>query len=127
MDSLIGIMYFGFSNMKLLPRDNKDFRNLNVAVKTVSIASQPEIQNNIKFFPNPTPGQMNLEMKGEEINAAHMLTVYDLNGRVVYVQNIPAHSSVYSFELNMVPGCYITKLNNLSSGEVAQSKLLIYR
>ena len=127
MDSLVGIMYYSFSNMKLLPRDNKDFYNLNVAVKTISIHGATQIQNNINMFPNPTPGQMNIEVKGTDVNAAHTLTVYDLNGRVVFVHNMPANTSLSSFELNLVPGCYITKFSNLSNGEVAQSKLLIYR
>ena len=71
-DAIEGILYFGFSNFRLLPRNNMDFINPSVTLDSISVASSPIgldewASSNLKVYPNPAQNWIQLESAGEGI------------------------------------------------------------
>lgn len=97
-DYVNGIMYYSFSNMKLLPRNAGDFAGVNGRTEIESL------QGTISLYPNPAANTANLVWNNlaEELISC---TLTDLSGRVVYTTS-----------LNGMNGNHALALNNLSNG-----------
>src|SRR5690606_14708114 len=74
MDTLVGIVYFGFSTYKIQPRNNDDIKGLNVTLdpsQFVSCIPDSNISVNenlvnahLNIYPNPSNGQLNISDLG---------------------------------------------------------------
>ena len=68
-------------------------------------------ERSIKIYPNPTQGDLNVDVtnikEGDALNA----TVYDLNGKVLYASPIKEGSNPVNFS-NAPGGVYIMRITN---------------
>ncbi len=86
MDAVQGIMFFGFSNFKLLPRNNDDFIGLNVPLdstnlpqSTVSILEVNPLEG-IRIYPNPATDFVYVDVAGTDF---YNIELVDMAGAVV--------------------------------------------
>ncbi len=86
-DAIQGIMFFGFSNYKLLPRNNDDFIGANVPLdstnlpqSTVSIEEINPMEG-IQVFPNPAKEFVTITLPNNHLYTVEMV---DMAGAVVY-------------------------------------------
>ena len=69
MDALVGVLSYGFSNYRILPRNNDDFIGVNVALDSTDLPSSPfnieEIHAlpGVKVYPNPNAGEFRVGME----------------------------------------------------------------
>ncbi|MCB0480461.1 MAG: T9SS type A sorting domain-containing protein [Flavobacteriales bacterium] len=133
MDTVIGIMYYSFSNMKLLPRNNRDFKGINAKPSTQepcakddtanAIAPSPfELRNqNFLVFPNPAQDVINLRnfSKVESIEA----TVYDITGKAVAGRNTKLREDVINVA-HLEAGTYILNITT-PDGELLDYRKLV--
>ena len=117
MDSVIGILTYSFSNMKLLPRDNDDFKNINLAVTSIRTYS-----NDIKvsIFPNPTNDVVFVTANGNE----YSVSIIDLSGKVVVNTSINESSNTVDVS-ELGNGIYILSLSSVKGETVAREKVII--
>ncbi|MCH8555329.1 MAG: T9SS type A sorting domain-containing protein, partial [Schleiferiaceae bacterium] len=86
MDAVQGIMFFGFSNFKLLPRNNDDFIGLNVPLdstnlpqSTVSVLEVNPLEG-IRIYPNPARDFVYVDVAGTDFYSVELV---DMAGAVV--------------------------------------------
>jgi hypothetical protein len=117
MDSVIGILTYSFSNMKLLPRDNDDFKNINLAVTSIRTYS-----NDIKvsIFPNPSNDVVFVTANGNE----YSVSIIDLSGKVVVNTSINESSNAVDVS-ELGNGVYILSLYSVQGETVAREKVII--
>jgi len=68
-DAVEGILFYGFSNFRLLPRNNNDFIGASVTLDSISVATSPIgldewAAGNLKVYPNPATDRIVLESQG---------------------------------------------------------------
>jgi hypothetical protein len=82
-DAIEGILFYGFSNYRLLPRNNNDFIGANVTLDSITVANSPisvvELdQMNVAFYPNPVNNQLTVKAPMDGI-----LAIYNNAGKRV--------------------------------------------
>lgn len=111
MDAVRGIMFYGFSNFRLLPRNNDDFININVSLDTTNLPQSTvtvkEFSSSAKMvaYPNPTTGLLNLEIEDALLT---QVSVIDLSGRTVYNENIQQQNAQINLS-GLNAGVYILR------------------
>ncbi|KAB2815294.1 T9SS type A sorting domain-containing protein [Phaeocystidibacter marisrubri] len=126
MDAVRGILFYGFSNYRLLPRNNDDFIGLNVTLDTTNLPQSTisvEEWNStaqVVAYPNPATDRMTIELEGGNITG---VSLYDLSGRAV-LNHTATEARV---ELNLSglrAGAYILRVND-SKGNVHTARVII--
>ena len=129
MDAIVGLMYYGFSNYRLLPRANDDIIGLNATIDMnvthPSNVSLEEIQSNaqISIFPNPTNSSFFIETSSED---AFNAVFFDLNGRKIMEKNSPNGDRISIDASFLANGVYILKIAN-SGGDLISTQKVIVR
>lgn len=113
MDQLIGLLSYGFSNYRVLPRNNDDFVGINVALDTTNLPASPISVEELlpvttmRFFPNPATSALQIELDGDGPFALELL---DLSGRTV--RSMRAIAGRNQMDLNNLPaGMYLLRVN----------------
>lgn len=120
--SVTGIMYYGFGNMKLLPRNNADFVSYN-AVAIDPILSQ---NSQIKAFPSPASDVLHVNYNFPHSVSAQ-ITLTDMLGRTVATQNITGTNGESTISLQNVPsGTYILRVNS-ENAQVFAAKVAVVK
>lgn len=128
MDAVVGLMYYGFSNYRLLPRANDDFIGLNVPldmnINRPSNVSIEEIQStaSVNVYPNPATSVFNISSDiAGEMNAV----MYDLNGRMIMERN-SSNGEELSFNVSSLPnGIYVLKVADNSGKLISTNKVIV--
>lgn len=112
MDAVRGVLFYGFSNYRLLPRNNDDFIGININLDSTDLpTSQISVvewtrTELVKAYPNPTSDILNVELENGTIAAIRLV---DLTGRIVR----EIHPSSARVELNLSDlngGAYIMQV-----------------
>lgn len=88
----------------------------------ISDVSDLTLQHEIKLYPNPTQGEMTLELA--EYTASTQLQIHNVSGQLLRTQNVPARVSTLNFSLP--EGLYFMKIIN-ESGVVGMKKFMVGR
>ena len=96
-DTIVGIMFYGFGNYNLIPRNDDDFIGSSVNLPDTDY---PEIvsvrnvvkQNGITLYPNPAQNEINFKVDGSIQPDA--IQILDLNGKVVMSSTLNLMGSV---------------------------------
>ena len=124
MDSITGIMFYNFSNYKLLPRTNADIYGINNPVAGIEKIILPI--GTINLYPNPSTGNIHIDLDNQLNTGTINVKVIDMMGRIVYTDNISGSISAHDLNLNVNGGQYILTLTS-SNGASGQAKLLIIK
>ncbi len=109
VSSVTGIIYYSFSNVKMMPRNNDDFVNYWVACVN-SIESGLISQVEVKAFPSPASETLKVSYKFPQ-NWAATAQLFDVNGRVVATQSFDGAKGELSFDLNPISsGVYFLQI-----------------
>ena len=76
-----------------------------------------------KITPNPTTGEVFIETEIEDVK----IEVLDMNGKIVYNQQLKSENGVVNFKLDLPASIYIIKITNNSTYESSISKLVIQK
>ncbi|MCS6916221.1 MAG: T9SS type A sorting domain-containing protein [Chitinophagales bacterium] len=118
LDYLYGVLYFSFSNWKLLPRNKNDIAGyFTVSVQDVDAGPF------LSLYPNPTRGLAWLRIGGLKTPAR--LTVRNLSGQTIYSADLAvAAGQINELTLSGLPaGCYLVELR--SGMQLALAKLMV--
>lgn len=117
--ALEGILFYAFGNYKLTPRNNMDFKNLVVGIETVY---NSEVETTI--FPNPTNGNVTVQIDENYVFNTMNIQILDVTGRVV-VETISALSTNNMNLSGLEKGIYVVRLTN--NNELIHSSKLILK
>ena len=119
-DAVEGILFYGFSNFRLLPRNNNDFIGASVTLDSISVATSPIgldewAAGNLKVYPNPATDRILLESQG-----AGVWTINTVLGQEVMRQSTQGSSRIDVSAWNA--GTYVARF---SGSEGAGTVVLI--
>lgn len=125
MDAVEGIMFYAFSQYRLLPRNNDDFIGINVVLDSTNLPTSPigitefTTLEGVKIYPNPAQNWVKISLLENEDFTVH---IYDINGKCVATQNATGNTVV---DANLLAnGLYIISLKT-KNGQVHYSKLMV--
>lgn len=105
MNSLTGVMYYSFGNLKLLPRQNSDFENYNGGL--VSLDRNEVKDHTLKIYPNPTTDEFSLISSFED--KSYEVSLYNILGEEIWSNT--AEGKVSRFNLWSIDnGQYILRV-----------------
>lgn len=109
-DYVQGILYYSFSNMKLLPRNAGDFAGVNSRTEL--------LDGTLMVYPNPAAAQTTLSWQNLTDNQ-FTCTLTDLSGRVVYTTELSGNSGTHSLSTAHLPsGMYFCTISGKTAREV---------
>lgn len=108
-DAVEGILFYGFSNFRLLPRNNNDFIGASVTLDSIAVATSPIgldewAAGNLKVYPNPATDRIVLESQG-----AGVWTISTVLGQEVMRQSTQGSSRIDVSALNA--GTYVARFS----------------
>ncbi len=123
MASLTGIMTYGFSNYKILPRNNADFQ----AYQSVSgIVSTFVNQGKALVYPNPTSEIMNLDYIMPVKSSDLTLSIYDIFGRELNKVTLDGTMGTASVNVSdYAQGTYIYSITSASAGVLNNGRFVV--
>jgi hypothetical protein len=128
MDALEGIVFFGFSNFRVLPRNNDDFIGINISLDSTNLQKSPLIGLNenaplVGVSVRPNPAQSALFLDGLADAAVHV-ELTDALGRTVLRTVLPAGSNRLDVG-HLAPGSYY--LRAVQNGRAAATQVVLQR
>lgn len=124
-DSLIGIMYYSFSNFKIMPRNNDDAVNPSICATAIEGAVA---QIEAKVYPNPTAEAVNVEYNPAAVQQGAMVNVFDLTGRKLSTVELNKAAGRTRVNLSGMPaGTYLLVITNAEGAPVFRSKVNVVR
>jgi hypothetical protein len=128
MDALEGIAFFGFSNYRVLPRNNDDFIGINISLDSTNLQKSPLIGLNenaplVGVSVRPNPAQSALFLDGLA-DAAVQVELTDALGRTVLRTVLPAGSNRLDVG-HLAPGSYY--LRAVQNGRAAATQVVLQR
>ena len=124
MDAIIGPIFYGFSNYRLLPRNNDDFVNINVTLDTTNLETSPisiiELEDvSYKIYPNPANDYVKIAASN---NAEFEVIVSDLMGRTV-MKRSAQNGNLYIDTDSLSNGTYV--VNIITNGAISSTKIIV--
>lgn len=124
MDAVEGIMFYGFSNYRLLPRNNDDFIGFSVPLDSTNLPTSPigiaefETLEGVRIYPNPAQDWVKISLATQD---DFTVTVYSLLGKTIATAQ--GNGSVQLNLGNAENGVYIITLKD-DQGRTHYSKLV---
>jgi len=125
MDALIGIMYYGFGQYAVKPRNNDDLEGFNPALeaaeyaKDTSTAAVPTFAAlGVTFYPNPANNAITLNTQNNETG---VVMVRSLDGRLLATEQVVGRATVNVATLTS--GIYLLEYTN-NKGQRASAKFV---
>ena len=109
-DAIEGILFYGFSNYRLVPRNNNDFIGANLTLDSVYVPTSPlnivELgQSTWTYYPNPVRDLLNVEA-----TTSGTVQLFNAQGRIVHATDFNAQTRI---DVSALPtGMYILKLQS---------------
>ena len=120
MDTLCGIITYSFSSFKLLPRNDDDFKGINVTMSGVGIDERK--LSDLKAFPNPANDIVTVSW--DAVGSRSTVFISDLNGREV----VRTYTSADRLEFNTAEwdnGIYIVRIVSENETLIGTSKVVV--
>lgn len=122
MTSLSGIMTYGFSNFKLLPRNNNDYESY----VALGITSNFVNKGKAVVYPNPASTVMNLDFIMPVSTNDLTLSIFDIFGRKINTIALTETTGTVSVDLaNFTQGTYIYSISSASAGVLNNGRFVV--
>lgn len=124
-DTLVGILYYGFSNYNVLPRNDDDFRGSSVTLPATKYPEKTSVSDLLKFngislYPNPVLDLVNIGVSGSGAIPAKAV-IYSLSGAEVATADL--HQPV--IDMTTYPqGVYLVHLWDRSGKSLGIARLI---
>jgi hypothetical protein len=124
-DTVVGILYYGFGNYNLIPRNNDDFIGSSVTLPAtdypdiVSVKRVLELTG-VKIYPNPVQDELTISISDNSLTDV-IVNIIDLTGKIVMSKSVNTFDSVSLATLQS--GLYIVHCT--SNGQSLGSSRLI--
>ena len=128
MDAVTGVLYYGFSNYRLLPRANDDFEGLNISldmnINRPNNISIEEIQSlaQLSIYPNPASSDFQITSSTLKGLSAQ---IFDLNGKKVMEVGNKNSGKLRIDASQFTNGIYILKISDEAGNLVGTKKVII--
>ncbi len=127
MDAVVGVLSYGFSNYRLLPRANDDLVGINIQLDSAARPNPFSVEEvislaQVDIYPNPASEWFKVRSLGHSNMSAE---VYDLNGRRILSSN---SSNGEELEVNvsaLTNGIYIMKINDKDGNVLSTQKVIV--
>lgn len=128
MDAMVGLLYYGFSNYRVLPRGNDDIIGLNATLdmninrpSNVSLEELTSISD-VQVYPNPASDVFQVSSATlSELNAI----IYDLNGKQMIYQTSTNGESLTINTANLSNGIYLMQVADREGNLVSSHKVVV--
>lgn len=125
MDALEGMMFYSFSNYRVLPRNNDDFVGINVSLDSTNLPGSDisivEYNNSaFTFYPNPATDILHIQ--NSNLNR-YDVRIFNMMGQEVYTQL----DNINHTELQLsgiAQGAYVLHIAE-ETGKISTSKIII--
>lgn len=114
-DTIVGILYYGFGNYNLLPRNDDDFKGSSVALPATDYPEIVSVRNInassqwLRFYPNPADNVVTVDLNKAGIS--HLtLNIIDLSGKHIKSVEVSNQGTLDVSDLN--PGIYVIEGSN---------------
>lgn len=95
------------------------------AANSSSFGSAGDMHSLVKVYPNPSTGNFVIDIREAKLNSM-TLKVYDVNGRMIYAQDVKELTSeVYKLDLDAQNGIYLLEISDGTKGVQYRQKLII--
>ena len=122
MDALVGVLYYGFGQYAVKPRNNDDLVGFSITLDTTDYPEIVSVQQfkelGLNFYPNPATSVINVEVAN---NTQGTLTIKSLEGRVISETNVIGTSKMNVSSLTS--GVYVIEFIN-ENGQRASAKFV---
>lgn len=119
MDAMVGIMYYGFSQYKIKPRNNDDFENFSEDLEDTNYPQIPNSVAGVRLFNGtflyPNPGASYLVI-GSESQEEFTVNVVSVSGRNVLSRKVAGETTM-NIE-GLAKGMYFVTLTNNQGQQV---------
>lgn len=126
-DTVVGIMYYGFGNYNVLPRNNDDFIGSSVTLSGTMYPDRVSVENLttnnrvLRFYPNPTTNRLNVQRVSANLGTIS-IKVYSLTGSLVASYEVDQQGSI---DVSMLtPGAYILHCVDGDNNQVGSFRLI---
>lgn len=127
MDAMTGIVWYSFSNFKLLPRNNNDIEGLSVTLDTAGCnvpyfsLSELSTTEKLNLYPNPTSGNVTLNGFTKDVE----VQIFDLKGTLVKSVSAEANTELNIDMNSAVDGLYLIRVSANDGTAYGTYKLII--
>jgi hypothetical protein len=125
MDALVGIMYYGFGQFAVKPRNNDDLEGFSVELDSAEYAKDtatnavPTFQAlGVTFYPNPASNVITVKT---ESNTTGNVVVRSLDGRIIASKQVVGRATVNVAALTR--GIYVLEFTN-DQGQRSSAKFV---
>lgn len=123
-DTVIGILYYGFSNYSLLPRNDDDFRGSSVTLPETMYPEMgsvhPVAGYQISVYPNPAEDALFIQV--DQQTEVHV-TLMDLSGRTHISRDVLNNSPMNISSLTT--GMYLVRLTDIHGNMIGSARILV--
>jgi hypothetical protein len=118
-DTVVGILYYGFSNYNLLPRNDDDFRGSSVTLpetdypEYISVPTLEASLQGVTFYPNPAKEVLNIKITNNNVTTLD-LEIVGSNGEVIRTMSVE-NGDVIPME-DLASGMYIIRTSSAQTG-----------
>jgi hypothetical protein len=99
---ITGVIYFSFGTYKILPRDINDIQ---IATGTTEYTI-----DNIQLYPNPTNGELNIQISNQLISDKLQINIYDISGKIIHSTTVS--NNKINLDVNHLEnGVYFLQIN----------------
>ena len=133
MDALIGLMYYSFSNYRLLPRNNDDIVGFSETLTPAGFICEPDTTNNNNnvnefyhlntpsIYPNPSNGQVAFNYPTDDV---YQIDIFDLSGRHVFSR--VSMNPIQNLDISFIEsGVYMVTLRTQDQKVLKTEKIII--
>lgn len=121
MDTLCGVMTYSFGNFKLLPRNNDDYKGINLTAPSVGVDEMVQENARIDVFPNPASGDVNIHWNANGISTVRL---FDLSGQEM-VRSITMNDHIIWNTNDLPAGVYVVYITGEQDELIGTSRLVV--
>ncbi|MEQ9263029.1 MAG: T9SS type A sorting domain-containing protein [Owenweeksia sp.] len=127
MDAVVGVLSYGFSNYRILPRANDDIIGLNVQLDTTNRSNPFSVEEivsltRVDVYPNPASEWFRIKSLGHTNMSAE---IYDLNGRMIMAEESRNGEELEVNVSGLTNGIYLMRVQDKDGNVLSTQKVIV--